>query len=164
MLWARIVGALVLLVVLSYLIQWIVPRGKSKTTARRRYMRWDVAPLVAFFGAALLVLSFAQAVESDAIAQWGWGAVFGLIVSGGAWTLGLYRANPVTGKRPSLLQTARRYGTLVIGASIGLYLAVRIFGAAMQVLAAGTLGVCAILFAVALFAGNKPIVEEKNDH
>jgi hypothetical protein len=160
MLWTQIVGALVLLIVLSYLIQWLLPRGKSKAMARRRYLRWDVAPLVAFFGTVLLVLSFAQAVEANDMILWGGGAVFGLIVSGGAWTLGLYRSNPVTGKRPGLLQTVRRYGTLVIGSSIGLYLAVRIFGVPLQVLVAGMLGVCAIVFALALFTGNKPMVEE----
>jgi hypothetical protein len=160
MLWAQIVGALVLLIVLSYLIQWLLPRGKSKAMARRRYLRWDVAPLVAFFGAVLLLLSFAQAVEANDMLQWGGGAVFGLIVSGGGWTLGIYRSNPVAGKRPGLLQIVRRYGTPVIGASIGLYLAIRFFGAPVQVLVAGMLGVCAIIFALVIFTGNKPIVEE----
>jgi hypothetical protein len=160
MLWAQIVGALVLFIVLSYLIQWLLPRGKSKAMARRRYLRWDVAPLIAFFGAVLLILSFAQAVEANDILQWGGGAVFGLIVSGGAWTLGMYRPNPVTSKRPGWLQIVRRYGTLVIGVSIGLYLAIRFFGAPVQVLVAGTLGACAIVFALALFAENKPMVEE----
>ena len=164
MLWTQIVGTLVVLIVLSYLIQWLVPRGKANATARRRYLRWDIAPLVAFFGAVLLVLSFAQAVANDILAPWGGGAVLGLIASGGAWMLGLYRSNPASGKRLGLLQSIRRYGPPVIGVSIGLYLAVRIFGTALQVLVAGTLGVCAILFAVALFAGNKPIAEEKNDH
>jgi hypothetical protein len=160
MLWTQIVGTLVVLIILSYLIQWLLPRGKSKAIARRRYIRWDVAPLVAFFGAVLLALSFAQALEAHVIAQWGGGAIFGLIVSGGAWTLGVYRSNPVTGKRPGLLQIVRRYGTPVIAASIGLYLGVRFFGAPLQVLVAGTLGVCAIVFALALFTRNKPIVEE----
>jgi hypothetical protein len=161
MLWTQIVGTLVVLIVLSYLIQWLVPRGKSKAMARRRYLRWDVAPLVAFFGAVLLVLSFAQAIESSTLALWGWGALLGLVISGGAWMLGLYRPNQGSDKRLGLLQSIRRYGPPVIGVSIGLYLAVRIFGTALQVLVAGTLGVCAILFAVALFAGNKPIAEEK---
>ena len=161
MLWTQIVGTLEVLIIESNLMQWLVPRGKSKAVARRRYLRWDIAPLVAFFGAVLLVLSFAQAVANDILAPWGGGAVLGLIASGGAWTLGLYRPNPVTGKRPGLLQTVRRYGPPVIGVSIGLYLAVRIFGTALQVLVAGTLGACAILLAVALFAGNKPIAEEK---
>lgn len=160
MLWTQIVGGLLLLIILSYLIQWLLPRGKSKAQARSRYLRWDVAPLVAFIGVILLGLSFAQAVQANDIVQWGGGAVFGLIVSGGAWMRGMYRPNPVPGKRLGVLQTARRYGTVVIGLSIGLYLGVRFFGAPLQVLVAGTFGVCAIVFAVALFTGNKPMVEE----
>ncbi|HEX7619180.1 MAG TPA: hypothetical protein VF480_10740 [Verrucomicrobiae bacterium] len=151
------------LIVLSYLIQWLVPRGKSKATARRRYLRWDIAPLVAFFGVILLALSFAQAVASNAIVPWGGGAVFGLVLSGGAWTMGLFRQNQLTGKRLGLLQTIRRYGPPIIGGAIALYLAVRVFGVVLEVFAAGTFGVCAIVFAMALFAGNKPIVEEKNE-
>ena len=110
MLWAQIVGMLVLLIAVSYLVQWLMPRNKSQAIARRRYLRWDVAPLVAFVGAVLLVLSFAQAVEGDAIAMWGWGILLGLIVNAGAWLLGVYRPNPVTGKRLGLVQTVRRYG------------------------------------------------------
>ena len=160
MLWTQIVGGLVLLIVLSYLIQWLLPHGKSKAAARQRYLRWDVAPLVGFIGAVLLVLSFAQAVQANDYVQWGGGAVFGLIVSGGAWMRGLYRSNPATGKRPGVLQTARRYGMPAIGLAIGLYFAVRFFGAPVQVLVAGTLGACALVFALALFTGNKPMVEE----
>jgi hypothetical protein len=160
MLWTQIVGGLALLIVLLYLIQWLLPRGKSKAMARQRYLRWDVAPLVGFIGAVLLVLSFAQAVGANDMLQWGGGAVFGLVVSGGAWMRGLYRSNPATGKRLGVVQTVRRYGTPVIGLALGLYIAVRIFGAPLQVLVAGTLGACALVFALALFTGNKPMVEE----
>ena len=163
MLWTQIVGTLVVLIVLSYLIQWLVPRGTSKVVARRRYLRWDIAPIVAFFGVVLLALSFALAVESNAIVPWGLGAVFGLILSGGAWVFGLFRQNQPTGKRAGILQIIRRYGPPIIGAAIALYLAVRIFGAVLEVFVAGTFGVCAIVVAMALFTGNKPIVEEKND-
>ena len=162
-LWGRVVGGLALLVVISYLVQWILPRGQSKATARRRYLRWDVAPLVAFFGAVLLALSFTQALESDAIATWGWGAALGMVVSIGAWLLGFYRPNQPQGKRLGVLQIVRRYGPPVIGTALGLYLAIRIFGTIVQVFAAGTLGVCAVVFALALFVGNKPIAEEKHD-
>jgi hypothetical protein len=162
MLWANIVGALILLIIVSYLIQWLVPRSRSKATPRSRYLRWDVAPIVGFFGAILLALAFAQAVESNALALWAGGDACGLIVSGGAWLLGFYRPSQGAGKKRGVLQTIRRYGAIVIGSLIGLYLAVRIFGAALGVFVAAALGVFVIAFAVTLFNGNKPIAEEKN--
>ena len=162
MLWANIVGVLVLLIIVSYLIQWLVPHGPSKAVSRSRYLRGDVAPIVGFFGAILLALSFAQAAESNALAPWAGGDAFGLILSGGAWLFGFYRQRQGTSKKRSVLQTVRRYGTVVIGSIIGLYLAVRIFGAVLEVFVAAALGMFVIAFAVALFNGNKPIVEEKN--
>lgn len=160
--WANIVGGLVLLIIVSYLIQWLVPHGSSKAMSRSRYLRGDVAPIVAFFGAILLALSLAQAVESNALAPWAGGDAFGLIVSGGAWVLGFYRQSQGARKKRGVLQTVRRYGTVVIGSIIGLYLAVRIFGAALEVFIAAALGMFVIAFAVALFNGNKPMAEEKN--
>lgn len=163
MLWMQIVGALVLLAAATYLIQWLVPRNRSKGIPRRQYLRWDVAPMAGFLAALLLTLSFAQAAQREVITPWGWGLAFGLIVCIGAWVLSGHRRHRGTRERTSLWQYLRRYGTLAIAALIGLYLAVRVFGSALEVFVAAAIGVVVTTAAVAMFVGNKqPIHEEKN--
>jgi cobalamin synthase len=152
-----------LLVVATYLIQWLVPHSKSKAVPRRQYLRWDIAPVVAFFGVLLLVLSFAEAARRDYIAPWGWGIALGLLISAGVWVLMAYRQNRAARGRMGIWQSIQRYGTLVIALAIGLYLAVRVFGAALEVLAAAALGLFVLAAAVAMFVGNRPIAGENND-
>ena len=94
------------------------------------------------------------------IEPWAWGAAFGLLISAGAWALISYRRNRTDRGKASVWQSIQRYGTLVIAAVIGLYLAVRVFGAALEVFAAAALGTFAIAGAVAIFVGNKSITEE----
>ena len=158
--WTRIVGALALLIAVTYLIQWLMPRGKSKGVPRRQYLRWDIAPTVGFFGAVLLALSFAQAATSQAIQPWAWGAAFGLVFSASAWVWSAYRRQRAAPERFSVWRSAQRYGTLVIATVIGLYVAVRVFGAPLEVFAAAALGVFVVALAAAMFVGNKPIAEE----
>ena len=159
MLWLRIVVALVLLVIATYLIQWLVPRRGAKAN-RRQYMRWDVAPIVGFFGALLLALSFALAAQSNTVVQWGWGFVLGFVVSVLAWTLGFFRQNQTPRKRAGIRQIVQRYVPLAIATLIGLYLAVRVLGAVLEVFVVAALGVCALAFAVMLFVGNRPEITE----
>ncbi len=160
--WSRVVIVLLLLLIATYLIRWLVPRGASKGISRNQYLRWDIAPIVGFFGALLLVLSFAQAATSQVIEPWVYGAAGGLLISVGAWILGVYRPNRAARGRAGFLQTLQRYGTLVIAAIIGLYFAVRVFGAALEVLVAGALGTFVVAAAVAMFVGNKSVTEERN--
>ena len=159
MLWLRIVVALALLVIATYLIQWLVPRRGAKAN-HRQYMRWDIAPIVGFFGALLLALSFALAVQSGAIVQWGWGFVFGFVVSALAWTLGIYRQNQTAHKRAGSRQIVRRYVPLAIAVLVGLYLTIRVFGAVVEVIAVAALGVFVLAFAVTLFVSNRPEISE----
>lgn len=159
MLWLRIVVALVLLVIATYLIQWLVPQRGAKAN-RRQYMRWDVAPIVGFFGVLLLALSLALAVQSNAVVQWGWGFVFGFIVAVLAWTLGIYRNNQTARKRAGIRQIVQRYVPLTIAVLVGLYLAVRIFGAVLEVFVVAALGVFVLAFAVMLFVGNRSEITE----
>jgi hypothetical protein len=162
MLWTRIVGVLVLLVAVTYLVQWLVPRGGKREIPRKQYLRWDIAPIVGFFGALLLALSFAQAATSQVIEPWAWGDVFGLLISAGAWVLFSNRQNRAAHGRPSVWQSVRRYSPLVIAGVIGIYLAVRVFGAALEVFVAAALGTFVIAAAVAIFVGNKSITGEQN--
>lgn len=159
MLWLRIVVALVLLVIATYLIQWLVPHRGAKAN-RRQYMRWDVAPIVGFFGVLLLALSFALAVQTDAVVQWGWGFVFGFVVTVLAWMLGIFQKNQLTRKRTGIKQIVQRYVPLTIAVLVGLYLAVRILGAVLEVFVVAALGVFVLTVAVTLFVGNRPEITE----
>jgi hypothetical protein len=163
MLWIQIVAALVLLTAATYLIQWLVPRNRSKGIPRRQYLRWDVAPIAGFFAALLLALSFAEAARREVIAPWGWGLAFGLIVSIGAWVLLGNRGHRAARQRASLWHYLRRYGTPVIATVIGLYLAVRVFGSALGVFIAAAIGVVVMAAAVAMFVGNKQPIHEENN-
>jgi len=160
--WTNIVGGLVLLIVATYVIQWLVPSSRSKGTRRRQYLRWDIAPIIGFFGVLLLGLSFAEAARLGVIASWGWGILLGLLISAGVWWLLSFRQNRAARRQVSVWQILRRYGTPVIAAAIGMYLAVRVFGAALEVSVAAALGLLVIAAAVALFVGSKPISEENH--
>jgi len=157
--WTRIVGALGLLVAATFLIQWLAPRGRDQGIARQRYLRRDIAPIVGFFGAVLLALSLAEAVRRDVIAQWGWGIAFGLLIGAGVGALLFYRRNRAP--RASVWQFLRRYGALTIAIITGVYLAVRVFGAALEMFVAAALGMFVVAAAAAIFVRNKTITEEK---
>ena len=158
MLWLRIVVALVLLVIATYLVQWLVPRRGAHAN-RRQYVRWDIAPIVGFFGALLLALSFALAVQSDVLVAWAWGIAFGFIVSVIVWTLGVYRRNQ-TAQGAGVRKIVKRFVPLALALLIGLYLAVRVFGAVLEVFATAALGICVIAFAVILFTGHTTRISE----
>ncbi len=159
--WTRIVGALVLLIGISFLAQWLLPRRTSGTT-RRKYLRWDIAPIIAFFGALLLALSFAEAARDELIAPWGWGAAFGLLVSLGAGAALGYRRNRAARPPASAWSLLQRFGTLLLAAVLGLYLSIRVFGTALEVFVAAAFGILVVASAVALFVKNKPIIEENH--
>ncbi len=159
--WTRIVGALVLLIGISFLAQWLLPR-KTTGNTRSQYLRWDIAPIIAFFGALLLALSFAEAARRDLLAPWGWGIAFGLLLSLGAGTLLSYRRRRAARGRARVWSSLQRYGTPLLAAVLGLYLSIRVFGTALEVFAAGAFGILVVAVAVALFVGTKPIAEEDN--
>jgi hypothetical protein len=159
--WTRIVGALVLLIGISFLAQWLLPRRTTGTT-RRKYLRWDIAPIIAFFGALLLALSFAEAARGELIAPWGWGIAFGLLVSLAGWAMLGYRRSRAARPPASAWSLLQRFGTLLLAAVLGLYLSIRVFGTALEVFVAAALGILIVASAVAMFVENKPITEETN--
>lgn len=167
--WTRVFAALVLLLIASFAIQALIPRrARARKMAPRLYMQWDVAPVIGFFGAILLALSFAEAVRREVIAAWGWGSASGLIASASVWAALVYRqSHPARNAQrettgPAAWRLVRRYGAVLLFAVLGLYLAVRLFGAALEVFIAGALGVLVIAMAVAVFARNRHITEERN--
>jgi hypothetical protein len=153
--WGRIVGVFVVLIVITFLVQWILPRGKSKQALRRQYLRRDVAPMLGFFGILILGLSLAEAVRQEVIPAWGWGVVLGVLVSFTLWVMSNYRNNQSLIER-SLWYYIRRLGIPVIATIIGIYLAVRMFGSTIQVFVASVLGIALMTLAIFLFAKNVP--------
>ena len=124
--WGRIVGVFLVLIVITFLVQWILPR-KSKQAARRQYLRRDVAPMIGFFGILILGLSFAEAGRREVIPAWGWGVVLGVAVSFSLWVIWNYLNSQPPIER-SLWYYIRRFGVPVVAVIIGMYLAIRVFG------------------------------------
>jgi len=161
-LWLQIVGALAVLIIVSYLIQWLVPRRQSKSMSRSQFLRWDLAPILGFFGVILLGLSIAAAVQHGVIAEWGWGIALGIILSLSAWVLRSHRGARATRERSSLRGTVQTYGKLAVATAIGLYLSARVVGVALEVLAAAAIGVLIVTTAAGMFVSNGSVAEEKH--
>lgn len=156
--WTNLLLTLIMLIALTYLVQWLVPSMRGRPGAARRYIRHDVAPIIGFFGLILLALSFAESVRLLAMLAWALGAAFGLVAALGLWiTLtfwwGLPR--PAAQQRASpvriLLRIVRTYGIVVLVGLLGLNIAARLFGHAIEVFISGALGVLVIGAAAAVF-------------
>lgn len=161
--WTQIVVTLFLLVVATYALQLFLPRsrqGQARTSAR-----WDVAPMLGFFGVLLLALSLMEALRRTLVDAWAWGILLGLILGVAVWVGAQAQpATPIQKKGSALLATwriLRTYGIAIIAAVIGTYLAGRIFGSIVEVFVSGALGVLIIAIAVRMFAGGAPIQERK---
>ena len=81
--WSQIVGMLIVLVVATYVIQLFLPRAHGGTG--RTSARWDIAPVIGFFGILLLALSFTEALRRVVIEVWLAGVVLGLVLSAFLW-------------------------------------------------------------------------------
>ncbi len=151
--WSQIVGTLVVLVVATYVIQLVLPRTRGG--ARRTSARWDIAPVIGFFGILLLALSFAEALRRVVIEVWLIGIVLGLVLSAFLWiALGSRETSAPRARGSALLATIRAirtFGLPVVFALIGVYLAVRFIGAVVEVFVSGLLGAAIIAMAVWIF-------------
>jgi len=153
--WSQIVVTLIVLVIATYVIQLIVPRTRgcpSRTSAR-----WDVAPLLGFFGAILLALSLAESLRERIVEAWAWGVALGVVLSVVFWIAWNDRAPTRVWKKESALLATfrflRSYGLIGVGVVVGLNLAARIFGPMIEVFAAGAIGVVLVAIAVRIFVG-----------
>ncbi len=160
--WSSIVAGLVVAILATYALQLFVPRAPARV--RRNYARWDVAPLLGFIAALLLALSFVEALRRAVIEAWGIGLGVGLVVS---LVCGIVlvtsRDAPVRPKESAFLATlrlVRAYGVVAIAASLGLYVAVRLVGVALEVLFASAFGVWLMTMAMALFVRGRIAEEE----
>jgi len=151
--WSQIVGTLVVLVVATYIIQLVLPRARGG--ARRTSARWDVAPVIGFFGVLLLALSLTEALRRVVIEVWLVGIVLGLVLSAFLWiALGSWEIAPTRQRGSALLATIRlirTFGLPVLIALIGVYLAVRFVGAIVEVFVSGLLGAAIVALAIWIF-------------
>jgi hypothetical protein len=151
--WSQIVGILVILVIATYVIQLFLPVARGGT--RRTSARWDVAPVIGFFGILLLALSFTEALHRAKIEVWLAGIALGLVLSAFFWiALGSRETSPARSRGSALLATfrlIRTFGPPVLLVLIGVYLAVRIVGVIVEVFVSGLLGAAIIAMAVWIF-------------
>ena len=161
--WSQIVVALFLLVIATYVLELFLPRsrqGQSRTSAR-----WDVAPMLGFFGILVLALSLMEAYRRALIEAWGWGILLGVILGIAVWVGAQAQpVAPVQKKGSALwvtLRFLRTYGIAIIVAVIGIYAASKIFGSIIEVFVSGALGVLIIAIAVRIFVNGASIQEHK---
>jgi hypothetical protein len=151
--WSQIVGTLAVLVVATYVIQFLLPRARGGT--RRTSARWDIAPVIGFFGVLLLALSLTEALRRVVIEVWLMGIVLGLVLSAFLWiALGSRETNPPRSRGSAMLATIRlirTFGLPVLIALIGVYLAVRFVGAIVEVFVSGLLGAAIVALAIWIF-------------
>lgn len=161
--WSQIVVTLFVLVIATYALQLFLPR--SRQGQARTSMRWDVAPMLGFFGVLLLALSLIEALRRALLDAWAWGILLGLILAVAVWVGAQAQlATPIQKRGSALLATwriLRTYGIVIIAVVIGTLLAGRILGSIVEVFISGVLGVLIIAIAVRMFASGAPIQEHK---
>jgi hypothetical protein len=152
--WTNIVGGLVLLFVATYVIQFFFLGTKPKPGRSRTH--WDVPPILGFFGVLLLGLSFVEAMRRIVIEAWGLGIGLGIIISVSFWFARTYRSGMTAKPRESRLRLTirflRTFGAPLFVLLLATYLAVRIFGAVVEVFIAGALGVLILAIAILMLS------------
>lgn len=161
--WTRTLGTLVLLIAASYVAQALFPQARGRPREPKPYLMWDLAPLLGFFGALLLVLSFVEALRQQVLVAWGGGSALGLVAGLGLWLTLAYGGSrstaidPPARKKEStwrlMWHFLRTYGPPLLLVSLALNVAIRWMGSALEVFAAGAAGVFVIALALAVFAG-----------
>ncbi len=154
---SRLLIIIAILCVAAWLVQILLVHVRGNPSrAPRRYVMYDLAPLLAFFGAILLALSFVESVRREVLEAWRWGMALGVAASAGVWMMFVYRWSQPAGAGASAWRTAwrvaRTYGALVLIVAFTIYLAVRVFGVRLEVFLAGAGGVTLIALAAAVFA------------
>lgn len=147
--WGQIVAAFAILIAASYVVEKIFFRNRTRAARPKNYLSRDVAPLIAFAGILLIVLSFVEALRRVALEPWLLGIAFGVIVCAIALAAGILRQDVSVRGAFSWL---RAYGIALFFALIGIYLAVRVIGTLLQVFVEGAFSIFVIGIALALFA------------
>ncbi len=152
--WLRIVGLLIVVIVLSFAIQWVLPRNtRGRKIESHRYLRWDVAPIIGLVGLVLLALTFLEAARQTVVYAWALGSGAGLLAGASMWLA--WRPLPPDGKREAAWRVAwrfiRTYGLLFIVVMVGLNIGVRFLGAALEVFVAAAAGIVLLAMAALVF-------------
>ena len=160
--WTQIVGGLALLIVGTYVVQLFAPRSRSSHNRTSAHM--DFAPALGFFGVLLLALSLVESIRQSVMQAWAVGIALGFVLGIGTWIVLVYpKDEPKQKKQSALLATlrlVRTYGMPLVLAVIGTYLAIRIFGSAVEVFVAGTFGVLLVTIALRIFVGVKKVSQQ----
>lgn len=161
--WSQIVVTLIGLVIVTYVIQLFLPRsrkGQSRTS-----LRWDVAPMLGFFGVLLLALSLIEALRRTMIEAWGAGILLGVILGVAVWVGAQTQPPPAVQKNGSALLATfrflRTYGIVIVVTVIGVYVAGRILGTIVEVFVSGALAILLVAIAARMFVSGMPIQEHK---
>lgn len=158
--WSQIVAGMILLVVVTYAIQFFLPR--QKTNSSNANARWDIAPMLGFFSFLLLALSLVEAIRRSVLEAWALGLAVGLILSVGIWIVFANRAIIILPKSNSALvatyRLVRAFGVPVIVLVVGIYIAVRVFGSGLEVFLAGAGGIVLMTVALRIFMNAKKIL------
>ncbi len=152
--WERIVGLLVVLIILSFAIQWALPRKtRGRKIDSRRYWRWDIAPIIGFFGLVLLALAFVEAFRQTVLTAWAVGSGAGLLAGASLWLA--WRPLRQNSKREAAWRVAwrfiRTYGLVFVVVLLGLNIGVRFLGAALEVFVAAAAGIVLLATAMLVF-------------
>ncbi len=157
MMWTRIVGVLLVLVLITFAVQWMVPRNARRNkTGARQYLLWDVGPLVAFVSVVLLALSFVEAFRQNFVWAWGWGAVLGLVASVAVWlsVAHAWRVRSIATRRQPVWRVAwrvvRTFGPILIVSLVVLNVVTRWLGSIVEVFVAGAFGACVAVITLLL--------------
>ncbi len=155
--WTRIVGSLVVLIVISFAIQWMVPpSARGSRVGARQYLIWDIGPIIGFFSVVLLVLSLIEAARQGYLWAWAGGSALGLLASVVLWlaVAHTWRSRPITARREPVWRLAwrlvRTFGPVIVVLLVGLNLLTRWLGSVIEVFAAGAFGVCVVALTLLL--------------
>lgn len=156
--WLRIVLVMVALILISFPLQWLLPKpSQARRIEGYKYLMYDIAPLLGFFGVLLFALSLAQAAQQQAILAWALGDGLGIVAGACLWIAFAqsFRAKQAGPSRASGLRIAFRlvktYGLVVLIALLGVNIAIRWLGPALEVLLAAALGVTLVVSGIGVF-------------
>jgi hypothetical protein len=164
--WTQIVAGLILIIAVTYAIQYFLPRRSSN--ASHTTARWDIAPALGFFGLVLLALSLTEAIRREVTGAWALGIGLGVLLGIGAWiALGYRLTAPLVARKQSAflatLRLVRTWGMTVLLIVIGIYLAVRIVGPSVEVFLSGAGAILLLTVALRIFVGvNKKLIEDNH--
>ncbi len=163
--WNQIINLFLILIAATFIVQFFLPRP-AQPSPRRTNLQWDIAPLIAFFGVLLVGLAFVESLRQHVIEAWALGSGIGVL---GAISVGIARATRQESVAPpksswrTILQTMRTVGVSVAVVALSAYLAIRFFGAAVEVFLAGAFGIVLIGIGILVFADTQSALARKSN-